>query len=165
MKKNAGILLVLLIFVITLGCVVETIKPEVKGTTFKSVSPKVDVQVDPKFKYIGKFDEAILQKRGEATVIKYDVYVFGVIENDELQEAVAMVYQTLPDGWKWVPSIPKGSTYMRFSGYKWLVSYRVGTPQYLFGKLGQKMSFSNNMSFAETYALKEFQYSYFERIL
>ena len=139
MKKNAGILLVLLIFVITLGCVVETIKPEVKGTTFKSVSPKVDVQVDPKFKYIGKFDEAILQKRGASAVIKYEVYVFGIMENETLIEAVAMMYQTLPDGWNWVAAVPRGIPYIEAGGYKWASGYRIGTPQYLFGKLGEKV--------------------------
>ena len=158
MKKNAGILLVLLIFFITLGCVVETRKPEVNGNLFKSVDPSVNVRIEPRFKYLGKFEEETLLKRGAAAVVKLETYVFGAVEDNVLKEAVAAVYQTLPDGWKFTPSVPTGSTYMKFGGYKWLVSYRVGTPQYLFGNLGKKVSFSNNMSFSETYAVKEFLY-------
>ena len=114
MKKILCSLLTLIVFFIT-GCVAQVKNPEIINNTYVSTHPAVNISVRPRFEYLGKIEIYKLPVKG-------DGYLFGVVKDGKVEEAVIMLTRSLFDsGYIWSSGRPPGFKHTKIAGYDWVM--------------------------------------------
>ena len=93
MKKNILYLIVVFCFIVIFSCVGVEIERTVQDNTFySSSSPKLKVETNPDFNYIGKVENTKnLSKPGRRNRAKFESYIFGEIERNLIEQYLVAV--------------------------------------------------------------------------